>query len=191
MEACVCSAAAPTYFPAYKLDKRENGIVEQATGDTIILAEDASTTDDVYKNMEIRIISGKGNGKIRTIKKYIGLTRQALINSPWEKIPDTTSSYSIKSIYSAIDGGVAANNPSSCAVAEALRLGYSVDEITILSISTGDRTRVIPFEKAQHWGLVQWAQPLIGVLLDASSEVYEYITFQIMRDRMIAVRIQT
>lgn len=184
-EACVCSAAAPSYFPAYKLDKRENGMVEQATVNTIILAEDASTVDDVYKNMEIRITSGKGNGQIRTIKKYVGLTRQVLVSSPWETIPEATSSYSIKSIYSAIDGGVAANNPSSCAVAEALRLGYSVNEITILSIGTGDRTRVIPFEKAQHWGLVQWAQPLMGVLLDASSDVYEYITSQVMNNRLL------
>jgi patatin-like phospholipase/acyl hydrolase len=92
------------------------------------------------------------------------------------------------SIYSAIDGGVAANNPSACAVAEALRLGYKVEEITVLSIGTGDRTRIIPFEKAQGWGLIEWAQPLIGVLLEASSDIYEYITNQVMHQRVLRLQ---
>ncbi|MGI8504579.1 MAG: hypothetical protein ACR2LR_26140 [Hassallia sp.] len=52
-----------------------------------------------------------------------------------------------------------------------------------------DRTRIIPFEKLQNSGTIQWAQPLVGILLDASSDVYEYISNQIMKNRLRAVAI--
>ncbi|MBE9004333.1 patatin-like phospholipase family protein [Fortiea sp. LEGE XX443] len=184
-EVCVCSASAPTYFPAHKLDKKVNGTVEKSTENTITIDSNASYTENIYNNTQIRIISGTGRGQTRTIKKYRGYAREALLDSPWERIPDNTATYSIKCIYSAIDGGVAANNPSACAVAEALRLGYSVEEISVLSIGTGNRTRIIPFEQAESWGLIQWAQPLIGILFDASSGVHEYITKQIIQDHQI------
>ena len=77
----------------------------------------------------------------------------------------------------------------------ALRLGYAIEDISILSIGTGDvydglrlRTRIIPFEKAQNWGTIQWAQPLVGLLLDASSDVYEYISNQIMNNRLLRLQ---
>ena len=35
-----------------------------------------------------------------------------------------------KSIYCAIDGGIAANNPSTSSIAEALKLGYAIEDIT-------------------------------------------------------------
>ncbi|MEA5505400.1 patatin-like phospholipase family protein [Halotia wernerae UHCC 0503] len=187
-EACLCSASAPSYFPAHKLEKRVNGIVQNGTAQTITLDDDASSIENIYNNTQIRITSGIGNGQTRTINKYAGTTRLAFLDSPWVKIPDNTSTYSIKCIYSAIDGGVAANNPSSCAVAEALRLGYKAEEITVLSVGTGHRTRVIPFDQAQSWGLIQWAQPLIGILFDASSNIHEYITSQIIHDRVLRLQ---
>ena len=187
-EACLCSASAPTFFPAHKLEKRINGTSECANEDSITLCEEGSATNNIYNDTQIRITSGAGQGQTRTIKKYQGTKRQAFIDHPWEIIPDQTSSYSIKTIYSAIDGGIAANNPSSCAVAEALTLGHKIEEISILSIGTGDLTRIIPFEKAQSWGLIQWAQPLIGVLLNASSNVHEYITNKIIQERVLRLQ---
>ncbi len=187
-EVCVCSASAPTYFPAHKLDRRINGIVQDAYSEVIILDDDAASIDNVYNRLQISIIDGTGSGQRRIIREYIGVTRQATVYPAWETIPDKTSIYSIKSLYSAIDGGVGANNPSSCAIAEALRLGHAIKDIHVLSIGTGERTRVIPFEKAQHWGLIQWAQPLIGILFDGSSEVYEYITKQIVHQRLLRLQ---
>jgi uncharacterized protein len=187
-EICVCSASAPTYFPAHRLDKRVSGNAEDGLVNAIILDDDAASVDNVYNNTQIRIIDGTGSGQTRTISKYVGSFRHATVSQNWDKIPDKTSIYSIKSFYSAIDGGVAANNPSSCAIAEALKLGHRVEDIRILSIGTGERTRVIPYEYAQHWGLIQWAQPLIGVLFDASSEVYEYITKQIAHERILRLQ---
>jgi uncharacterized protein len=187
-EACVSSASAPTYFPAHKLDRKIIGVTQNATANSITLDQNASTVGNIYNNMQISINSGTGEGQIRKIKKYTGFTRCAVLDSPWERIPEANSSYLIKAIYSSIDGGVAANNPSSCAVAEALRLGYQVEDIRVLSIGTGELTRIIPFEKAQKLGLIEWAQPLISILLDASSGVYEYITDQIMDERVLRLQ---
>lgn len=187
-EVCVSSASAPTYFPAHKLDKRVIGNVKDASINTIFLNNCESTVDGVYENAQIRITDGKGSGQTRIITNYIGSIRKATVKPAWDRIPDKTSTYSIKSIYSAIDGGVAANNPSSCGIAEALRFGYSNEEITVLSIGTGDRTQIIPFEKARAWGLVQWAQPIVGVLFDASSDVYEYISRQIVHSSIVRLQ---
>ncbi len=187
-EVCLSSASAPTYFPAHKLEKRQFGIVRDGYAEVITLDEFSSSANDVYNNMEIRIVDGKGVGQTRTIKSYVGSTRQGKVSPPWDVIPDKTSKYSIKCVYSAIDGGVAANDPSSCAVAEALRLKYKPEDIYVLSIGTGARTRVISYEKARNWGLIQWAQPIIGILFDGSSEVYEYITNQVIEDRLLRLQ---
>lgn len=187
-ETCVSSASAPTYFPAHRLEKTINGKVIKASIDTIYFDEDTSSTNEIYTDALVRITSGPGSGQTRKIKKYIGRSRKAIIDKAWKQVPNQTSTYSIKTIFSAIDGGVTANNPSACAVAEALRLGYSLDEISILSIGTGDRTRIIPFEKVHHWGLIQWAQPLIGVALDGSADVSEYITSQMIKSRLLRLQ---
>ena len=84
--------------------------------------------------------------------------------------------------YSLIDGGVGANNPSACAVAEALRLDYPISEIAVLSIGTGNSTTPISFSKVRGWGVIQWIWKgrLIEVLFDASGDVNDYITRQVM-----------
>ena len=187
-EACVCSASAPTVFPAHRLDRRINGTVQCATSDSITLCCQAYPINNIYNNTKITITSGTAQGETRTIKNYQGAKRLAVIDSPWENIPDHTSGYSIKSIYSAIDGGVAANNPSSCAVAEAIRLGNKLEDISVLSVGTGQMTRLIPFEKAQGWGILQWIEPLISILLDSSSIVHEYITHQIIQERVLRLQ---
>ncbi len=187
-EVCVSSASAPTYFPAHNLDKRVIGNVKDASINTIIFNENESTVDGVYENSQIRITDGKGSGQVRVIKNYIGSIRKATVKPAWDRIPDRTSTYSIKTIYSAIDGGVAANNPSSCGIAEALRVGYSPKDISVLSIGTGDRTRIIPYEKARTWGLFEWASPIVGVLFDGSSDIYEYISKQIVNEQLVRLQ---
>jgi patatin-like phospholipase/acyl hydrolase len=187
---CACSASAPTYFPAQKLEKKVSGVVQNASASTVRLDENATLVDNVYNNVQIYITSGTGKGQVRTIVKYEGLIRTAKINRAWDIIPDETSTYLINFLYSAIDGGVAANNPSASAVAEALRLGHLPQDITVLSIGTGERTEIIPYKRAREWGLLEWAQPLIGVLFDGSSDVYAYITKHILSNRLLRLQLR-
>jgi hypothetical protein len=55
-----------------------------------------------------------------------------------------------------IDGFIVANNPSMCAVAQALRAGVAgVDEIVLLSVGTGLNPRYIDSRKGD-WGWLRW-----------------------------------
>ena len=60
-----------------------------------------------------------------------------------------------------IDGGMAANNPSMCALVEAMKMGYKPEEIKLLSIGTGLQVRGKDIaddigKRSQKWGSVEW-----------------------------------
>jgi patatin-like phospholipase/acyl hydrolase len=125
-EACVCSASAPTYFPAYHLITSNQGSVEE---------------------------------------------------------------------FSMIDGGVGANNPTACAVAEAIRLLRSegienrqaeasldriIDEIRVLSIGTGELGQSLPWHEVRSWGAIEWAPRIVDVIMDAPADIHRYIARQIV-----------
>ncbi|NBR93646.1 MAG: hypothetical protein EBT44_02175 [Actinobacteria bacterium] len=52
-----------------------------------------------------------------------------------------------------IDGAVFANNPTMCAFAHAMSIGYDEDEMTIISIGTGAVARELEYEEVRHWGM--------------------------------------
>lgn len=81
-----------------------------------------------------------------------------------------------------IDGGVVANNPTACAIAEAVRLNGDerLDALVVLSIGTGQATRPISERDATHWGALEWAIPIIDVLFDGSADAVHYIADQIL-----------
>jgi uncharacterized protein len=83
-----------------------------------------------------------------------------------------------------IDGGVVANNPTACAIAEAVRLNQDerLDGLVVLSIGTGETTRPISAGEATTWGAIEWAIPIIDVLFDGSADSVHYIAGQILRD---------
>ena len=57
-----------------------------------------------------------------------------------------------------VDGGVTANNPTMCAIAEARRewRQESMDDLRVLSIGTGYRTRKINGPDSCRWGALEW-----------------------------------
>lgn len=67
-----------------------------------------------------------------------------------------------------VDGGVFANNPAMCAFAEAQRVRPGRDVI-LVSLGTGSQTRPLPYSEIRHWGLAQWARPILHVVLDGVS----------------------
>ncbi len=83
-----------------------------------------------------------------------------------------------------IDGGVVANNPTACAVAEAVRLNgdASLAGIVLLSVGTGQTTRPISEREATTWGPLEWAIPIIDVLFDGSADSVDYIATQLLGD---------
>ncbi len=72
-----------------------------------------------------------------------------------------------------VDGGVFANNPAMCAYAEAARLRPD-DPVTLVSLGTGEQTHAMSFAQTEHWGLVEWARPIIDVVFDGIADTVDY-----------------
>lgn len=84
-----------------------------------------------------------------------------------------------------IDGGIVANNPTACAIAEALRKDPAVDrtqDLIVASIGSGERIRPIDLAAAREWGALEWAIPMIDVLFDGNAKSVDYIARHIVGD---------
>jgi uncharacterized protein len=67
-----------------------------------------------------------------------------------------------------IDGGIVANSPSVCALAQALDPGtggQKLEDIVMLSVGASRNPRYIT-EQDADWGWAQWAVPIIELLLE-------------------------
>ena len=76
-----------------------------------------------------------------------------------------------------IDGGVVANNPAMCAIAESRRLWTKtpLEDVRLISIGTGKRTRKINGPATQEWGALQWMRQgqIVDVLSDEQLVAYQ------------------
>ena len=81
-----------------------------------------------------------------------------------------------------IDGGVFANNPAACALAEARKL-WPGERIVMVSLGTGQLERPIPWRAAKDWGLVEWAAgPIFSVMMDGSCDTATYACRHLLGD---------
>ncbi len=86
-----------------------------------------------------------------------------------------------------VDGGVFANNPSMCAVAQTqdrrAKAGRApIGEIVLLSIGTG--MSLVYIEGQKHdWGYARWAKPLVSLILDGVSGIADYQCRQLLGSR--------
>lgn len=61
------------------------------------------------------------------------------------------------------DGGVVANTPSMCALAQAINVKYGntdIENIVLLSVGCGKFNKVMDIKNA-HKGVLDWAMPLL------------------------------
>ncbi len=89
---------------------------------------------------------------------------------------------------SLIDGGVFSANPAMCALAEVLRV-REPHEVLMVSLGTGQQTRPLPWKKVRDWGALEWARPVIDILLDGQGDAVDFQAGQLLEDRYW--RIQT
>lgn len=74
-----------------------------------------------------------------------------------------------------IDGGMVANNPSLCALAEAKHeMKRSFKDLLILSLGTGNDQKPISYDKSKDWGDICWAVPMINILMSGNAETVDY-----------------
>jgi patatin-like phospholipase/acyl hydrolase len=87
-----------------------------------------------------------------------------------------------------VDGGVFVNNPAASAYAEAVR-GWTNEDILLVSIGTGSETGSYDFSEAQHWGKLEWIEPLIHILFDGVSDAVDYQMTQLIGKRYVRLQI--
>ncbi|MEY3248689.1 MAG: hypothetical protein RL742_732 [Bacteroidota bacterium] len=88
-------------------------------------------------------------------------------------------------VTNAIDGGLFANNPTMCAVIEALKLFgekkadgevelLNPARMFIVSVGTGAVKKSYPRSKAANWGTISWVEPIIDIMMSGVSETVDY-----------------
>jgi hypothetical protein len=92
-----------------------------------------------------------------------------------------------------IDGGVFLNNPAVSAYAEARRIFYGEEDFLVLSVGTGELTRLLSYQQTKSWGVLQWARPILDVVFDGVADAVNYQIDQLFREdtRKIFYRIQS
>lgn len=75
-----------------------------------------------------------------------------------------------------VDGGVVANNPSLCALIEALKLPRctSIHDIYLMSVGNIKNDTSYFYREVKKWGLIEWAAPLFSILLNSNEQTVDY-----------------
>lgn len=82
--------------------------------------------------------------------------------------------------FTLIDGGVFVNNPSLVAYAEGRNIfkikgeEATAKDMKILSIGTGFTRKPYAYKDAKNWGMAEWVQPVIDIMMSGASEVAHY-----------------
>lgn len=94
-----------------------------------------------------------------------------------------------------IDGALTTNDPSVCAVTEALAMGYSLEDLWVVSLGTGlpvhdlaqdDRDRI--GRASQKWGILGWLNNgLLDHMMSGSSSVSSYQCAQLLGPRYLRI----
>jgi patatin-like phospholipase/acyl hydrolase len=86
-----------------------------------------------------------------------------------------------RNVYSLIDGGVIANNPTPTAIVEAMKSykkemngNINLAEILVVSLGTGRITDSFSTKETDKWGLIKWIKPLLNIVFSGQSEVIDY-----------------
>lgn len=89
------------------------------------------------------------------------------------------------------DGGVVANNPSMCALAQAVdtKTGQQkLDNIVLLSVGTGATPKYLTGMN-ERWGYLKWAPSLLSIMMDGVSGVADFQCAKLLNERYRRVNI--
>jgi patatin-like phospholipase/acyl hydrolase len=94
-----------------------------------------------------------------------------------------------------IDGGLATNDPSQCAISEALAMGHLLEDIWMLSLGTGKPTHDLSQEardkigeESRGWGIFDWlTNGLLDHMMSASSSVSAHQCEQLLGERYLRI----
>lgn len=89
------------------------------------------------------------------------------------------------------DGGVVANNPSMCALAQAVdqETGkQDLNQVVLLSVGTGSTPKYLTGVN-DRWGYIKWAPNLLSIMMDGVSGVADFQCSKLLNDRYRRVNI--
>ena len=94
-----------------------------------------------------------------------------------------------------IDGALATNDPSQCAISEALAIGHSLTDIWMLSLGTGKPVHDLSQEQrdkigeaSRGWGVFEWlTNGLLDHMMSASSTVSAHQCAQLLGKRYLRI----
>jgi uncharacterized protein len=85
-----------------------------------------------------------------------------------------------------VDGGVYANNPAMCALAQTQDERYppnhGLKDIVMFSLGTGTSLQYVK-GKSHDWGYAQWVKPLINLMMDGTAGIADYQCHQLLGNR--------
>jgi patatin-like phospholipase/acyl hydrolase len=88
------------------------------------------------------------------------------------------------------DGGLFADNPALCAVAEVVADGASIADCSVVSVGTGELTPSVSYGRVRGWGALRWILVMFDVVTDGVDDTVSYQLSQVLGDDR-AFRLQT
>jgi len=86
-----------------------------------------------------------------------------------------------------VDGGVVANNPSMCAVGQAVEAGIPLERIVVVSIGTGASLTHVEGDRLD-WGFKQWLPLALPLVMDGMVGIPDYICKQLLPNRYVRLQ---
>ena len=90
-----------------------------------------------------------------------------------------------------IDGGVIANNPSVCAIAQALNPDFNnahIGDLRLLSLGTGKNPKYIASQNGD-WGIIEWAPYIVEIMLEGNNQLADYQCHQILNEKYLRINL--
>ncbi|MGE5378724.1 MAG: CBASS cGAMP-activated phospholipase [Bacteroidota bacterium] len=156
------------------------------------------TLDQLPRNVLISsfcLDSGEGSEKQRGVRSWKAKFFQNFLSDESDckqKVVDVALRTSAAPTYFPLydnfaDGGLVANNPSMCALAQAVDCNtgkQSLENIVMLSVGTGATPKWLDGGNAK-WGYVQWAPNLISIMMDGVSGVADFQCRQLLNNNEV------
>ena len=90
-------------------------------------------------------------------------------------------------VVTAVDGGLFANNPAACALAQVAKASRMYGAVMV-SLGTGSREQPYLYDTARRWGLAHWARPVLDCMFDGQSDTAAHQCQSLLRDGFVRLQ---
>ena len=167
------------FKPSYEIENLERNLKE-------VLGVDSKISDSKVKMM-FHSVQIAGDSKLKTFKTKFWKSWKDddilyKICCASSAAPSLFAPYKIDDSYY-IDGGIATNNPSMCAVAEAVKMGEKLEDIELVSLWT---EMIPPIAKPSKMvGLLKVMVNIGNLFTQAGEDVVDYQVNQIIKNLVV------